>query len=172
MASIAMLHDQQVSSFKTPLNIPLHPHGMHIYIYILYSNQIVGDMVTTSPCSSSRSHQGRCGSDLGIWSGCRSMSCFFCHENGQFCHEKTPSSYGTMFKKFKILQLLFDGKIIIGMDLCTIYIFIVIINDISILCSVLYIIILSETHLKNEINKWSKMGEPGGVPQAYGQSDP
>ena len=53
-----------------------------------------------------------------------------------------------------------------------IYIFIVIINDISILCSVLYIIILSETHLKNEINKWSKMGEPGGVPQAYGQSDP
>ena len=60
-----------------------------------------------------------------------------------------------MFKKFKILQLLFDGKIIIGMDLCTIYIyiFIVIINDISILCSVLYIIILSETHLKNEINK-------------------
>ena len=34
-----------------------------------------------------------------------------------------------------------------------IYIFIVIINDISILCSVLYIIILSETHLKNEINK-------------------
>ena len=81
------------------------------------------------------------------------MSCFFCHENGRFCHEKTPSSYGTMFKKFKILQLLFDGKIIIGMDLCTIYIFIVIINDISILCSVLYIIILSETHLKNEINK-------------------
>ena len=93
------------------------------------------------------------------------MSCFFCRENGRFCREKTPSSYGMMFKKFKILQLLFDGKIIIGMDLCTIYIylFIVIINAISILSSVLY---------NNLIRDSSKMGEPGGVPQAYGQLDP